>query len=103
MAECACCGQTLPDDLPDGLILRGKMRLLYDRVRRAGKNGIRADLLFEFMYGEDPNGGPDTGIKIIPVHVNHINSRLVKFNQRIIGSRSGHGAFAQYRMWSLNA
>lgn len=103
MAECACCGQTLPPDLPVGLVLRGIRFALYDRVRRSGEHGIRADDLFDYLYSSDPNGGPDTGLQIVAVHVWHVNQRLKKFGQRVRGGRTGHGAFAQYRLVNLNA
>lgn len=95
---CQCCGQPLPPDEPEGLRLRGKRRQIFDLVRKAGKQGIRADRIFSALYDDDPNGGPDTGLKIIAVHVFHANRALEKFGLRIHGGRTGHGALGEYRL-----
>lgn len=95
---CPCCGQALPPEEPEGLGLRGKRKILFDLVRKAGKHGIRADRLFSALYDDDPNGGPNTGLKIIAVHICHANKVLKRFGLRIRGGQTGHGALGQYRL-----
>lgn len=101
MAECACCGQTLPPDLPDGLVLRGKRFTIYDAIRKAGKHGIDSRRLWSMLYDHDPNGGPES-TNIISAHVGQINHRLRPFGQKLISGQAGHGVFGIYRL-VLNA
>lgn len=102
MAECACCGQTLPDDMPEGLVLRGKRRAIYEAVRRAGSHGIDARRLWALLYGNDPNGGP-TYRNIISVHIAHVNHALIPFSQKLWSGPTGNGCHGIYRLVRLNA
>lgn len=101
MAECPCCGQTLPPDLPKGLKLRGRKLEVFNMVRRAGQYGITADRIFDRLYELDPNGGPDKGLKIISVFVCYLNKRLRPFGMRVRaepnGGRGGVG-LSPYRL-----
>lgn len=101
--SCPCCGQTLPDDIPDGLRIEGRCRELFDRVRRSGQRGIMADVLFNAIYADHADGGPMTGVKIISVFVCRINKRLKPFGLRVMGEHSGHGVYSTYRLVNLNA
>lgn len=103
MAECPCCGQTIPLDLPIGLTLRGKRLEIYNIVRRAGLHGITSDLIFERLYALDPNGGPDTGVRQISVMICHLNKRLASVGQRVQGGHTGNGCFGTYRLVIDNA
>lgn len=87
----------MPPDLPAGLILRGKRFIIYNAVRRAGKNGIDARRLWSILYDNDPNGGPISP-KIISAHVGQINHRLRKFDQRLISGQTGNGVAGIYRL-----
>lgn len=58
-----------------------------------------ADELFEFIYGQEEDGGPVYGSKAILVMLNHINMELVKIGlkvysephmPRVNGSRKRH-------------
>lgn len=104
MAECACCGQTLPYNYPNGLRLTPQLRRCYDIIRRAGQSGIHSDIIFDRMYKDDEDGGPLTATKIISVYVCSLNKKLPPFGQKILsddwgGRRDNH---ARYRL-VLNA
>ncbi len=103
MTECPCCGQTMPPDLPVGLKLRGNRLRVYEIVRRAGQNGITSDRIFDKLYELDPNGGPESGLRIVSIIVCYLNKRLKDVGQKIQGGASGHGCPGEYRLVTLNA
>lgn len=51
--------------------------------------GIGSNDLVNWVYSDDVNGGPDTGQKVIHVHINQINRRLRYWNAdvRIRGNK----------------
>ena len=69
---------------------------MLDVVRRAGKHGIRSDLLFERVYGEDPNGGPETGVKVLAVHARQMNMVMKPKGWRIYSLTRGRCGYGQY-------
>lgn len=103
MVDCPCCGQTLPPDLPAGLVLRGRKKSVYEHVRKAGKNGIATEVLFDRIYRDDPNGGPITGPRIIAIFVWDLNRKIAAYGQRIVGGRTGHGVYTEYKLVPLDA
>lgn len=104
MSDCPCCGQTLPDDMPLGLRLRGNERRIYERVRKAGQHGITSERLFDWLYADDPNGGPASQRNVVQVTICNINKKLKMINQRIESEHwGGRGNFAEYKLLNLNA
>lgn len=105
MNECQCCGQTLPPDGPQGLKLTARERRIYEIVRRAGQNGIKTDIIFDRVYSEDSDGGPDTQTKIISVFVCGLNKKLSQVGWRIKSGDWGgrHSGFATYALVRMNA
>ena len=61
MKCCKACGQTLPPRLKLSVKLAPGAQRIVDRVHRAGSNGILSTELFDFIYGDDPEGGPNEG------------------------------------------
>ncbi len=105
MTDCPCCGQTLPTDGPAGLKLTRSQRRIYDIIRKAGPNGITSDVIFDRLYRDDPDGGPDTQTKIISVFICSLNKKLPKFGQKIQSGDWGGRAprFATYTLVRLDA
>ena len=102
MSECPCCGQTLPDPLPLGLKLVGVERALLERIVKAGKHGIRGDLLFNYIYCSDPDGGPLTGLKVLSVVVWKLNKKLKPLGKKIKSdSAGGRHVHANYTVVDL--
>ena len=98
---CSCCGQTLPEELPFGIKLsKLKMRIV-ERVRRAGPHGILTDDLFDFVYRDDPDGGPLTGKTCLHVHVNQINRELAKVRKVIRAPVGGTRVSTNYVLKDL--
>lgn len=89
---CRCCGQTLPPPRPESLALPPGYSIIFDRVHRAGKYGIWQRELFEHVYGNTPNGGPDSGASSLRTRIFYLNKRyLLKHGMRI-RAKSGRGS-----------
>ena len=65
-------------------------------VHRSGVHGIRSDILFDLIYGADPNGGPDTGQKILAVHICRMNKDMKIFGLRLRSLTVGRGGYGSY-------
>lgn len=84
---CPCCGQTAAPTDQYGLYFTSTQALILRAVQRAGKHGIHSESLFTKVYGNRIDGGPDSGIKVIHVHVAHLNGKLAAVGKRIRGSK----------------
>lgn len=81
---------------PNTLIAESLPRLqrrLFERVEQAGKEGIRAEQLMIALYGDDPQGGPESR-NVIPVMVYYVNKKIAKHGLAIKGNRP----FGFYRL-----
>lgn len=91
MTECACCGQTLPPRVCDPeLKLSPTQQRILDRVVRAGQFGIVSTDLLEYLYADDPNGGPETGLQCLSSHIVHLNKKLAKKGKRVRAPVGGY-------------
>jgi hypothetical protein len=94
---CKCCGQALPPAEGFDFAMPKGMAELVSHVRRAGRWGITTDRLFGLLYAGDPNGGPDTGIKVLHVRVNQANRLLRQHGWQICGEHTGsRGVYGRY-------
>ena len=98
---CPCCGQTLPDELPPDVKLSASQRRVVERVRRAGKYGILSTALFDFVYADDPDGGPLSGKVCLQVRIYQINKQLRKVGKVIRAPRGGGGESRNYVLKDL--
>ena len=86
MSVCPSCGQTLPRDFlfvgtSEWFRVEGKQRLVLQRVLKAGVHGVHAEVLFEHIYGNDVDGGPD--FKCLAVTIRHLNKKLAPLGKRV--------------------
>lgn len=93
---CPTCGQTLPNPLPHNLKFRGIKDRILRVVHRSGVHGVRSDVLFDRVYGDDPNGGPLTGMKILAVHICKMNKDMKPFGLCIRSLTVGRGGYGTY-------
>lgn len=89
---CKCCGQTLPPPRPEGLRLPPGYAVIFDRVYRAGRNGVPQQTLFDYVYGNTPNGGPDSGVTSLRTRIFYLNQRHLKKHGMRIRAKSGRGS-----------
>ena len=80
---CPTCGQALP---PAGLALPKTKRRILDAVQR--RPGIDAEALRAIVWGDDPNGGPESA-KCLHAHVWQLNEKLAPLGLAVRGSVSG--------------
>lgn len=94
LKTCIACGQTLPEDMPCGVHLRGLQLHLVQLVQRSGPNGFPTDTLFDRLYAHDPNGGPN--YKTLHVMVAHVNKKLSAVGKRVRARYRGRGGPSHY-------
>lgn len=100
---CKCCGQALPPVEGFDFAMPKGMADLVNNVRRAGEWGIATDRLFDLLYADDPNGGPDTGIKVLHVRVSQANRILREHGWAIRGEHTGvRHAYGRYVLVRLD-
>jgi hypothetical protein len=68
---CSHCGQPIP---PKGLRLPPIKQRIYDAVKR--RPGITAQELRDWVWADDPDGGPLTDTKCLHTHVAQLNALL---------------------------
>jgi hypothetical protein len=71
LKTCPSCGQPIA---PTGLRLPPIKQRIYDAVRR--RPGITAQELRDWVWADDPDGGPLTDTKCLHVHVAQLNTLL---------------------------
>lgn len=80
---CPCCGQPVTTSFEDaGKYLPKVKARIYDIIRRSMPYGITSEALVERVYNSG-DGGPDSGSRIISVHINHMNKILSPFGVRV--------------------
>jgi hypothetical protein len=88
---CPACGQTLPPKLKLAIKLRASQMLIVERVHRAGKEGILSTDLTDYVYADDPDGGPEAARKVLASRIWIINNRLKHIGLHInapVGTRA---------------
>lgn len=101
---CPTCGQTLPPDRKGwSYLFRGRSAKIVEVVQKVGPNGIVSDALFDRVYGDDPDGGPDGGVKSMCVLIAAINRRLATVGKRIRCTSRGRGGPHPYVMQDVSA
>lgn len=96
MKTCKCCGQTLPDTSTFGLRLIGRQRKLLGVVQRAGAEGVPMQAIFDRLYADDADGGPETGFNVVRVMVSQLNRRLRPLGKEISAISIGGGNYGRY-------
>jgi len=56
-------------------------RVVFDKVRAAGTAGIHEERVHVALYGNRPDGGPES--RVISIHVHNLNARIRRYNLRI--------------------
>lgn len=77
-------------------------REIVEQVGKAGKHGITTDRLFDRLYGQDPNGGPDSGLKAVHARICALNKHLRPRGWCVrgenLGSSRAYGRYMLYRI-----
>ena len=78
---CECCGQPLPPDEVEVALPYIKRRI-YQAVKKSGRRGITIASIMHFVYGDAPNGGPESD-NVLHVHRGKMQPILARFGLRI--------------------
>lgn len=101
---CPACGQTLPPDRKRWMhMFRGRSAKIVEIMQKIGPNGILSTDLFDLVYGDDSEGGPEGGVKSMSCLIVAINRRLRKVGKRIRATSRGRGGHHPYVMQDLSA
>ena len=100
MRCCPHCGQTLPPAFPD-VHLTPQQARIYERVRKAGKWGIRSDDLIDWLYADREDGGPDSAVKVLHCQVSKMNKRLKPFGKAVRAPPGGRIGPSTYTVRDL--
>jgi hypothetical protein len=87
---CECCGHPLPNDEVE-LALPHVKRRIFQAVKRAGRRGASIDMIMDYVYGDDPSGGPES-TNVLHVHRGKMQPTLAKFGLKLTVDRPGPGA-----------
>jgi hypothetical protein len=79
---CPACRRELPPEIP----ITGRKRQQLIECLRNYPNGRTVPQLMDYVYADDPDGGPEEH-NIISVMVKHINSRITDYGWKIIATR----------------
>lgn len=91
---CECCGQALPSKFKHMRLSPGP-QLLLEAVAEAGEEGIDIERLYQKLYGDRLDGGPDPNT--VRVRISQINSKHLKqFGMRIVGKNTGSRMVGRY-------
>jgi hypothetical protein len=82
---CPHCGQPVADVPPEAVALSPLRRRLVDLVRR--RPGITVEGLAEALYADDPDGGPEDGVRAVRSVVRHANAALRPHGWRVARAR----------------
>lgn len=103
---CPCCKQTL--DAPraplDGLTsapLAPQQRKIVAALARVYPRFLGKEAVIDAVYGDDPDGGPETVETIIKARISQTRSVIGKFGWTISNAQSGRGSHGRYRLEPL--
>lgn len=95
MKCCPTCGRPFAPAVELG----GRRQQVYDFI--AKRDGVSCERIIDFLYSHDPNGGPETAVKVVHQIICAINRMLrQKKSDMLIVSTGGVGAV--YRLAPAN-
>lgn len=94
--NCECCGHPMVSD-KIGVVLTVTQHRVYEVVKRAGSAGITCKEIFDRVYANDPDGGPNSP-GIISVCISQANKRLAQFGLKMQGTKGPAGGIRLVRI-----
>lgn len=93
---CECCGQTLLPKVKLTVHLSVHKRHLFDLIYKAGKAGIDRPTLFNTLYKDRIDGGPDSSNIIVSL-ISQLNTRIKTDGYMIVNlHHKGRGNISRY-------
>lgn len=72
-------------------VLTARERQVFQIIKRAGSAGVAGKDIFDILYQDDPDGGPDQ-INVISIFVGNIRRKLAPYGLRVNINHGGRGA-----------
>lgn len=103
---CPACGQPLsrhslqPSQVRDVAGLSEFQLRIFDRLNRRFGAWVQTRLVVDYLYADDPDGGPESANKVLNVEAHSMRRKLRPFGLTVRGKSSGGtgGAEGQYRL-----
>ena len=100
---CPCCGSagTRPDPkaVVDAIKMSPTQRRIADLLASRFGRPVLCEHVADVVYADDPDGGPDGGIRVISAHISKIRRRIAKHGLSIDCGR-GPGEHSYRMTWS---
>lgn len=89
MSNCPHCGQPIMTGWDEfARELGPTSRLIFERIIKSGNNGVEGDRLADYVYGDRPDGGPESAMNSIKSLIcRSINRKLAPLGKRISAGR----------------
>lgn len=106
MTICPTCGHSMnagraPIEALSGAPLGRLERLIVNVLVRAYPRAISRQIIVDYIYGDDPNGGPDNPDNIVSVLMVKLRRKLPQYGWTIPNNRNGSGNYGRYRLEPL--
>lgn len=100
--SCPCCGSFIGEastieQVRESLTAPAQ-RLIFDALARSVGKPVHRETLFDRIYGNRADGGPERGEQVLTVHVSQLRRKIEPFGWTITASRGGSGNLAQWRL-----
>ena len=81
--NCPCCGHPLPYEPIKGMKMSRMEKRIFEIVQKRTPHGITSADLLDYVYAEDPNGGPEYPDISLKTTICRFNKKLGQFGYRI--------------------
>ncbi|MFC3208124.1 helix-turn-helix domain-containing protein [Aquamicrobium soli] len=102
--HCPTCGHELavmPLAGVSEIPLEGQARAIADLLAKAYPKSVSRTAIWDALYGDDPNGGPDNPDAVINVRIYRLRKQLAPYGWTVPKASPGRGNHGRYRLVRL--
>lgn len=105
---CPCCNRPMDaayapiESLSEGR-LEPQMRAIVSALSKAYPRPVSHSALFDILYGDDPNGGPENPRNVVAVRIWKVRKQIEKYGWTIPHNNGGIGSNGRYRLAPIGA
>lgn len=99
--HCPTCGHLLSAIPVAGVSevpLEGQARKIVELLAKAYPKSVSRTAIWDALYGDDPNGGPDNPDAVINVRIYRLRRQLAPYGWTIPRASTGRGNHGRYRL-----
>lgn len=103
MIVCPCCNRPMDvDHVPIEVLTEGRlepqMRKIVTALAKAYPRSVSVPAIFDVLYGDDPNGGPDDPRSVVAVRICKLRTQIEKYGWTVPTNKGGPGSYGRYRL-----